>query len=300
MRSREKVLDLLVKLKAMADEAASNSPEEAAIAAARMQELMFKHKISAAEIGDVEEDEPVRMVDMIGQDKNVVSWKVDLLGSIARANFCRIVYTRASRERVYKRLVYGRLHTRRLPAKPGRIDLFGKQSDIDTVSYMYEYLCKEVQRLTKACVEDGIAAELYAVDREREDIEQMFEWSDISEREYERRIASLPTPTRRKWMHAFRQGCVTTIGARLRAQRKASEEALRRRAPQSTALVLASDQAVDNFVEKTYPRTSSGSPRYISDQSAFAAGRDAGSQISLGGGGKGLQAPAPKLGRKRR
>lgn len=299
MRSREKVLDLLVKLKAMADEAASNSPEEAAIAAARMQELMFKHRISAAEIEGVADDEPVRMVDMIGTDKNVVSWKVDLLNCIARANFCRIVYTRASRERVYKRMVNGLQHTLRKPAKPGRIDLFGKQSDIDTVTYMYEYLCREVVRLAKACVEDGIAAELYAVEREQEDIDQMLEWGDISEREYERRCAALPTPTRRKWMHAFRQGCVSTIGTRLRAQRKASEEAFRRRAPKSTALVLASDQAVDNFVEKTYPRLGSGATRYISDASAYAAGRDAGSQISLGGG-HGLRAPAPKLGRKRR
>ena len=304
MRSREKVLDLLVHLKAMADESQSHSPEEAAIAAARMQELMFRHKISMAEVDGVEDDEPVVMVDMIGQDRSVVSWKVDLLGSIARSSFCRIVYTTATRERRFKKVVRnadGISEVRRYvkPAQPGRIELFGKQGDIDTVKYMYEYLCREVVRLAKECVEDGIAAELYAIEREREDIEQMYEWSDISEREYERRIRALPTVTRRKWMTAFRLGCVNTIGSRLRAQRAASEEAFRRKAPASTALVLASDAAVDNFVDKKYPKLGSGPARQISSASAFAAGQAAGASVSLSSSGQ-LSRPAPKLGRGRR
>lgn len=298
MRSREKVLDLLVKLKAMADESRSGSPEEAAVAAAQMQKLMFEHKIGMAEIEAEEGDgeEPIAMIDMIGSDRSVVSWKLDLAGGIAHSNFCRVVYQTATRKRRVRRWHKDgkQFEWYVIPAKKGQIELFGRQSDIDTVLYMHQYLCKEVDRLAKDSVEAGIAEALAGVTQEQEEIEEMYQYGDISDREYERRMRQVATPTRRKWMNAFRNGCVSTICIRLREQRAASEVKLQEERPQCTALVKKADAAVDAHVEQRYPKLGSGRSRSISDIAGFLAGKAAGQSISLGGG-KGLRAPAPQL-----
>ena len=68
MKTREKVLHLLVKLQAMADETQSRSPEEAAIAAAHMQKLMFEHKIGMAEIAGALEEDPLTDVDVLQKE----------------------------------------------------------------------------------------------------------------------------------------------------------------------------------------------------------------------------------------
>ena len=297
MTKREKVIDLLVKLKAMADESRSGSPEEAAIAAAQMQKLMFEHKIGTAEIEaeEGEEDAPILQTDMIGSDKQVVSWKLDLAGAVARSNFCRIIYSTARRARKVRRHVGGgRWEYLNIPAKRGSIELFGRQSDIDTTMYLHQYLCLEVDRMAKELVDEGIASALAHVAMQQAEIEEMYEYNDISEREYDRRMRAVATPTKRKWMNAFRCGCVSTIGSRLREQRAASEVTLQEEKPQCTALVVKADAAVDAHVEKKYPKLGKGRTTSISDIAGFLAGKEAGRSIPLSGG-KGLKAPAPQL-----
>jgi len=145
MKSREKVLDLLSKLQTMADTSRSNSPEESAVAAAQMQKIMFQHKISMAEISNFsdEEEDPVSKFDVMENEANtqVVTWKRNLLGGIARSNFCRVVCQSATRERKTLYRVY--------PAQKGAMFLYGRQGDMDTVLYLYAYLKNEVERLAK-------------------------------------------------------------------------------------------------------------------------------------------------------
>lgn len=294
-RNREKVIDLLVKLKAMADESKSRSPEEAAIAATQMQKLMFEHKIGMAELDIDGVDDSICMVDMI-EDSTVVIWKLDLAGAIARSNFCQIVYGPARRARkVWMRDASGHVGRVLVPACKGTIELFGKQSDIDAVLYLYQYLCAEINRLAKSGVEHGMEAEEATYRNEASMISELFECGDISTREHERRLVLLRCPsTKRKWLSSFRTGCALVIANRLYDQRKRNEAALRMNRPQCTALVRKADAAVDAFVTGKYPRLGNRAAQRIDTSGGYAAGKQAGEGIALGGG-KGLHAAAPQL-----
>lgn len=93
----------------------------------------------------------------------------------------------------------------------------------------------------------------------------------------------------RAWANSFRMGMVSAIWERLDAERKAREAAF---APQTTALVKRDDQAVDDFVNRRFPRLSKSRSQFSGG--GFAAGERAGNRVNLNGG-KGLGAPAPKL-----
>jgi hypothetical protein len=298
MQSREKVMDLLLKLRAMADETSSKSPAEAAIAAAQMQKLMFEHKIAAAEL-EVDDatlhkaEARVSKENLIGRDHDVVSWKLDLLAAVARNNFCRVVYTAARRRKEgWFETPQGRRYLV-VPAKSGAIELFGVQADIDTVKYLYQYLMNEIERLAKVHVDDGLLAAQADQQLKVAEIMEQLEYGDISEYRAHSMVNALKAPSKRSWLNSFRNGCVTTISSRLREQRKASEAAFA--STSCTALVRKADAAVDTFVEQTYPKLTSGRTTQVSDYSGFAAGREAGQGISLGGSKGSLGAPAPQL-----
>lgn len=254
MKSREKVLDLLSKLQIMADTSRSNSPEESAVAAAQMQKIMFQHKISMAEISNFsdEDEDPVTKCDVMENEPNtqVVSWKRNLLGGIARSNFCRVVFRSASRAR---KTAY-----REYPAERGALFLYGRQGDMDTVLYLYDYLKREVERLAKQGSQ-GVAGD-----------------------------------HKKRWANAFRLGCVQTINQRLREAREASEQTL---TAQSCSLVKREDAAVATFLQKDCPNTCRTCSTPVSDLSGFASGCAAGKNVRLESGNKKLGRPAPQIGR---
>ncbi len=113
----------------------SSNANEAALAAAKAQELIDKHQLAQALL-DLDSAEPVRGLD----DEPIVDfckagapldaptrldrWRGVLAGTIARANACKIYY-------------HG-----------SEIALVGRPSDAETVRYLYGYLSREVERLT--------------------------------------------------------------------------------------------------------------------------------------------------------
>lgn len=257
MKSREKVLALLVKLQAMADATHSNSPEEAAIAAAQMQKLMFEHKISMAEVQMVEDEDPITKTDIMSQEggTDVVSWRRDLLGSIAGTNFCRVVYQSARRERRGVGIYRGNFVDIHIAAQRGELWLYGRKGDTEKVRYLYQYLCREIDRLTK----------------------------DASSR--------APAAHKKRWSNSFRLGCVATIGRRLFEARRASEQGLN---ANGCALVKREDEAVRQFMRQDCPHITPGGRAEAADADGFASGRRAAETIRLEGG-KRLGAPAPQL-----
>ena len=299
---REKTLDLLVKLKAMADESQSGSPEEAAIAAARMQELMFKHKISMAELSAAEDEEPIGVVDVLEQEggHDVVSWKLDLLDGISRSNFCRVIYRTATRKRTEWVWKDAGIACELSPKAPGKMEVFGRKSDVDTVVYLYLYLCKEIARLAREGVEgwNDLAVQNYR--QQVSEIGIRIGRGEVSARRAFVLIGQLDKPSKRRWLNAFRSGAVHTICERLRQQRKAQEEALMGTAAgeQCAALVRRQDAAVQAHIERLFPRLSKGSrTAAFSDGDGYTAGCEAGRDVSLGSdnSGKALRAKAPQL-----
>lgn len=127
------IIDKVRKLLRLAE---SPNANEAASAAAKAQQLIDEHNLSAAllalDSGAAEPDEDIE--DFSAKDAPLDSqplmhrWRSQLAGTIARANACRI-YLRG-----------------------GDIALVGRPSDAETVRYLFAYLAREVERL---CEKDG-------------------------------------------------------------------------------------------------------------------------------------------------
>lgn len=95
MAPAEKILDRIRKLHAKAESAkAMGSMEEAQTFAARVSEMLAQHKLdlSDLEMTQLESREPIAEGHMAtGMGNKRVAWVEALVGTIARAHFCRIV-----------------------------------------------------------------------------------------------------------------------------------------------------------------------------------------------------------------
>ncbi|NBT35513.1 MAG: DUF2786 domain-containing protein [Betaproteobacteria bacterium] len=107
----------------------SATPAEAANAAARVQELMLKHKLTAADVGEDEED-VTWWPEPLWTGKNRSPWRSVLAIGIATANACRILHGAA-------------------PGAARKMTVVGKKSDAEVVRYLYAFLEREIERHCK-------------------------------------------------------------------------------------------------------------------------------------------------------
>lgn len=124
-----KILDTIRKLFAKAESARElGSIEEAALFAAKAQELLLKHKLDAADVLEVTvEDDPMGRDDLDAPEwLGARRWISDLLFGIAGAHFVQAIWTNQRRRRV---------------------SLVGRQSDREVVVYLTETLVREGKRL---------------------------------------------------------------------------------------------------------------------------------------------------------
>lgn len=123
------VIDKVKALKRLAENK-SATPAEAASAAARVQELMLKHKLSDDQICD--ENEGVEWwPEPLWVGKNRSPWRSVLAIGIAQANACRVLHGV-------------------LPMGPRRLTIVGKKGDAEVVRHLYAYLEREIERHCKA------------------------------------------------------------------------------------------------------------------------------------------------------
>ena len=121
---------------------ANSNAEEAASAAAKAQELIDQHNLSAAMLA-IDNAEPVNGVDdepitdflkagaPLDAQKQQSRWRLTLASVVARMNGCRIYIN------------------------GGSIALVGRPTDADTVRYLYGYLSRETERLASTQVGMG-------------------------------------------------------------------------------------------------------------------------------------------------
>lgn len=123
----QKIIDKIAKLLALAE---SQNEHEAAVAAARAQALMEKHRIDVAMLAQEEETpfEDIAEELFEGGQKKVATWKKVLLNGICKANSCKCFARKGYRT------------TDRY--------IVGTASNRATVAYFYKYLCGEIDRLT--------------------------------------------------------------------------------------------------------------------------------------------------------
>lgn len=119
-------ISLVKKLLSVAER--STFPEESAVAFAKAQALITKHKIDKAILDNFKEEEAL-IKDILNKEdygkSKRTTWKGSLAGVLSKYNGCYVVWMG--------------------PA----LSIFGKEDDVRTVQYLYEYCSKEIDRLTK-------------------------------------------------------------------------------------------------------------------------------------------------------
>jgi hypothetical protein len=231
----------------------NDSVEEAALAATRAQELMFRYQIQESDIVTSEEErKPEALVEesIDSKDKKRNVWKSCLAYAVAKGFGATMYYTHAG--------------------GTSRFQIFGLESSVQTVKYMYSSLLNEIERLC----EEG--------------------WKAHGKEQRQ---------SPRTWRNNFRLGAVNTIRQRLENQRQAQNvevrervaEAKRAAKPQSTALALyqTNEERVEAGYEELRKKHNLRKRRTHSrhNPTAYQRGSEAGANVSLGGG-RGLNAPA--------
>ncbi len=137
---KESILWKIKKLLHLADGTRNSNTEEAASAAAKAQEMMFKYNLDMADVdGLTEEDAEVIGKDdyIVRANRNSLGWKGILLGGICSVNFCRVVHSGGEGS--------------------SKMTIFGKPSNVQVGVYLYEYLEREIGRLAvEGLQENGI------------------------------------------------------------------------------------------------------------------------------------------------
>jgi len=131
--SQEQIIDRVRKLLALAQ---SDNVHEAANAAAQAQKLMSKHAIEEAALtveDDEDDDEPITN-DVLAFTKGsrIATWKLYLASNITEANGCSYYYRNGLSK-----------------FDKSRISIVGRASDATKCRYLFAYITKEIDRLTK-------------------------------------------------------------------------------------------------------------------------------------------------------
>ena len=101
----------------------SDNPNEAAVAAAKLSELLMKHNISLSDIPESERPVDPFVNTATDGEKRLADWRVTLAGAIARANLCGIVVSGSS------------------------IRWLGRKSNVEVAQYIYETCANDLQRI---------------------------------------------------------------------------------------------------------------------------------------------------------
>lgn len=247
------IIEKIKKLLRLADVKAGGTPAEVAAAAAKAQELLFRHNLAMEDVGDIhgtEEEVEKITKNLFDLDATYLTsrWHASLLHVIAKPLFCRMIYHAAK------------------AGKPGRATLVGKPSNIAVCRYFYDYLHRTIDLMA---------------------VEYREEWKAKKDKAGEKYI---PDDSFRVRVE-FCLGAVATIGKRM--AEKFSEEANENR--NSKALVVVSDQALDEAFKACFPNTTKVKSKAKGDFSAYKQGVAAGGRIPLNRGLAGGKTAAKQL-----
>jgi hypothetical protein len=134
---RTKIIELIAKLKRLSVD--NPNKEEAALAAARMQELATKYKIEQAEILDAEEDKLEINQHEFYTEKGIrfSRWKLAIAYRLAKINGCAAIRSQGYE---YKNIKV---------KEPAKVIIVGTEEAVQIVKYMFAYIVREIERLSK-------------------------------------------------------------------------------------------------------------------------------------------------------
>jgi hypothetical protein len=246
--TQQDIITRIQKLLALAD---SPNEHEANLAAAKAQKLMDAHRISVEAVKITEdlqdEEEIVTEAVPYGSKVRAVRWKGSLAIGICQVNGCFVSRSSSNYVRGNGQVEGATVANPRAP----ELRFAGRTSDVRAAVYMFLYLSKTVDRVTR--------------------------------RECKGK--------HRKFVNAFRKGMVARITERLAiAHREATEEVVRRAAGTGTEMVIRkavqavairSEEARKHAGSRNYGRGRNTSRDYLGTVAGYAAG----DKVSLGARG---------------
>lgn len=175
---------ILARIKKLLDLSNSSNENEAALAAAKAQELMFKHnlEISQVENIDLRPDEKVdeHNFDLDAGVSKVANWRSWLFSNVAKTSLCKAYFHRSYRGYGKQSKVYGRI--------------IGRKSDVEVAQYTYTWLTNELERLSR----EYMANQIY--------------WDQYDSRKM-----------RRSWLEGAAMGVIAQLNEQFNARKRETE-----------------------------------------------------------------------------
>jgi hypothetical protein len=222
------ILDRIRKLFELSQR--NNSTAEAAAAAAKIQDLCFKYNVELAQAlaaDPTTKQEAYTKYDYILPNTNRADcgWKRTLFNGVCLANFCKAVYI------------------------PGtvRMAVIGQRHNFEVVTYEFEYLVKEIQRLAlENCVKQ----------------------------------AFLSSKLKRQYLAGFCEGAMSAVCDTLRASHTYQAQ----QTSDGRALVVVKDKQLEIATKEFFPRLTKGHRRVGGSQDGRGDGRRIGQGITVNRG----------------
>lgn len=226
-RTRESVIEIVKRMQAKAESQASTMAEIEAFAR-KANELILEYNLQASELADTPDNPVAAFINTpftLTGNMADVEWKRQLVYTLARANFCQAVYTPKTR----------------------LMHIVGEQSNIEVVEYLYEFIWKQIQKLSRA------------------------NWVENKSYAYTMNIGE------GKWRVTFCNGAAHGIGDKLREERDAWTQT----ADNHMALVVVKDAHLAEAMSNFYPRLGRGRATTNASDAAYNAGHNAGRNMQL-------------------
>lgn len=239
------LMDKIRKLSALAERA--GTVHEAAVASAKLNELLLRHNLSMRDVNRaVLTDKYTKERVTIGGKDN---WRRQLYYTIARNNFCEMVYT----------------------PRTQFMTIVGEQENIDATIFMYDRLHIELMRLCEEEYRTFKALgnyEFVTVRGMRRNPE-----TGKYERIEEQRAVKVHGKT---WKNSFFYGAVSTISKMLREQREQFTKDA-----ETNALVIDREDELQRALFELMGKTQAQSQRTRHNSAAYSAGQRAAGRINF-------------------
>lgn len=245
----EKIIEKIRKLLALAT---SSNEHEAALAAAKAQDLLFRHNLEMSQIERAGMTRPDPYTTIYEQNITRAEWKIDLANSVARANLCKIILSR------------------------GTIVWMGKESNLEVAQFVNATLVQDLERIA-----NEKWALMLGIRNLIEKNPELINSPQFAEYMTPQQIRELQDIHGKAWKNSFYMGAVIAIRERLLA----NLETIKASASNMNALIVVNGNELANYVHQQFPRlgTHYGGSSTIHG-GAYSMGKAAGATLQFRNG----------------